>query len=83
MTNILSEATRPTDPEGSIFLPDAQALTLPQLDKMKFAVMQLRGDFRELTLEEQGQVYDEILTLEQSIRARDCELGSVALSVAV
>jgi hypothetical protein len=45
--------------------------------------MQLRGDFRELTVEEQGQVYDEILTLEQSIRARDCELGSVALSVAV
>ena len=82
MTNVL-KMTQPTDPEGSIFLPKGSELTLHELDKMKFAVMQLRGPGSELTLEDQERVYSEILALEGYIRERDCELGGVALSHAI
>ena len=78
MTQTL-ETTQPAGPEGSIFLPEVRGLTLPELDRMKFAVMQLRGPGSELTLEDQERIYNEILALEESIRARDSELGGVAL----
>ena len=79
MTQTLHEAMQPEGPVGSIFLPELRGLTLPELDKMKFAVMQLRGSASELTLDDQERIYEEILALEESIRARDSELGGVAL----